>query len=401
MQNILDNGLLQLIKSALTGKACPLPDTFDLATTTALAKAHNVLVMCYYGAINCGISPDTPDMATMFDLVCQCILVQSRQEQILSTIYQAFDRQHVDYLPLKGAILRDLYPAPEMRVMGDVDILIRQEQYPQIAQLMEESGFTPGDISPHEFKWYMDTLCVELHSHIISPRCTDLYPYWQDPWAKAIGGPSAHQYALSCEDNLLYLITHLAIHYRSGGIGLKHITDIWLYLQAYPAMDKNYLHAQLETLGLLTFYQHITHLLCVWFAGEKEDALTQTSMAYILGGGAFGTYSRNVVAQGVKAKAEGNTTKSARRRELRKLFFPSYSNMCRKYPALTSAPVFLPFFWLRRLLTFFSFDKNRMFKLKAGFRNLKAGRIDRYQQFLAQVGLSFDLHPSNTEVKQP
>lgn len=39
----------------------------------------------------------------------------------------AFDAGGIDYMPLKGSILKDLYPRHEMRMMGDADILIRME----------------------------------------------------------------------------------------------------------------------------------------------------------------------------------------------------------------------------------------------------------------------------------
>ena len=37
--------------------------------------------------------------------------------------------------------MKALYPAPELRVMGDADVLIRLEQYEKIVPLMEKMGF--------------------------------------------------------------------------------------------------------------------------------------------------------------------------------------------------------------------------------------------------------------------
>ena len=50
-------------------------------------------------------------------------------------------------MPLKGCNMKALYPSPELRVMGDADILIRVEQYDRIRPIIQSLGFEEyGDI---------------------------------------------------------------------------------------------------------------------------------------------------------------------------------------------------------------------------------------------------------------
>ena len=45
----------------------------------------------------------------------------------------------IEFLPLKGAIIRDLYPQPWMRTSCDVDILVREEALERAVAVLTES----------------------------------------------------------------------------------------------------------------------------------------------------------------------------------------------------------------------------------------------------------------------
>ena len=68
-------GLITLVRSALTGHAYPLPADFDLADALAQAKRHGITALALYGACNCGIDANTPAMQQAFLLVCRGISI--------------------------------------------------------------------------------------------------------------------------------------------------------------------------------------------------------------------------------------------------------------------------------------------------------------------------------------
>lgn len=47
------------------------------------------------------------------------------QNDALQKIGVALDEAQIHYIPLKGAVLRQLYPAPELRTSCDIDVLVR------------------------------------------------------------------------------------------------------------------------------------------------------------------------------------------------------------------------------------------------------------------------------------
>lgn len=49
-----------------------------------------------------------------------------RQQHELSVIKSEFEKNGIDYAPIKGSVVREYYPRPELRTMGDADVLIKE-----------------------------------------------------------------------------------------------------------------------------------------------------------------------------------------------------------------------------------------------------------------------------------
>ena len=52
--DVQQKGIITLVRSALNGESLSLPNDFDLEAAVAVAKKHQISVMLYYGALNCG-----------------------------------------------------------------------------------------------------------------------------------------------------------------------------------------------------------------------------------------------------------------------------------------------------------------------------------------------------------
>ena len=75
------------------------------------------------------------------------------QQLELENVMAHFEKEGIDYVPLKGWIIKNLYPKPDMRSMCDVDILIRDEDKKKIfdrfyrvdeARTRQKGGFGLG-----------------------------------------------------------------------------------------------------------------------------------------------------------------------------------------------------------------------------------------------------------------
>lgn len=380
-------GMIRIIDSAVNGKQNILPADFDLEQAIKIAKKHQIIPMLYYGALQCGISPKTPQMQQLFVQTCQYVAVNEKQMQATEDIFAAFDRAKIDYMPLKGTLLKALYPKPEMRPMSDADILIRCEQYDQIKPIMEAMGFSEGVESDHELVWEKPYIHIELHKRLIPSYNKDYYAYFGDGWQ--LGKPLAEQpnrYAMTPEDELIYLFTHYAKHYRDAGIGIKHFVDLWVYRNKVNP-DEKYIHAELKKLQLDVFYDNTLKALDAWFTEAQMDAVAELISVTVFHSGAYGTHEANLLSDAVKASRQAE---KARRKKIFQAFFPPYKLMCQRHRVLKKVPVLLPVMWVVRWFDLAFTGKEQINKKQEDMKLITTDKIDGYHQALNAVGLDFN-----------
>lgn len=378
--------VIDIVYSALTGEKISLPEDFDFLKGVKTARRHKIEVMFYYGALNCGFGQDEPLIQELFTLVCGNIAVSEQQNYSIKEIFLAFDEQEIDYLPLKGVLLKNIYPKPEMRSMGDADILIKTEQYDKIRPIMVKLGYKKVTESDHEFIWKKNNINIELHKRLIPSYNKDYYSYFGDGWslAKLKNGTS---YSMTDEDQLIYLFTHFAKHYRDAGIGIKHMTDLWVYRKSKPLLDEKYIKKELTALQLYGFYVNIINTLSVWFDGREDDEKTDFITDVIFNSGVYGTRDKHAISDAVKISKSTNKVKT---RKFFRLIFPAYQGMCIKYPFLKKAPFLLPIMWIYRILMTILFKGDRIKAQAQAIDQMSAENINNYQQNLNYVGLDFN-----------
>ena len=384
MMDSQKTGIILLIKSALTGEKYTLPEDFDLKEAFDIANKHGIGSMFYYGALNCGIKEDNPIIQEAFLITCTSLSRNTRQKFEMDKLYAKFDETGIEYMPLKGAVLGDMYPKFEMRVMSDVDILIKLGQYDKIRPIMFDLGYKEKDVTDHEIQWNKPALYVELHSRLIPSYNKDYFAYYGDGWqlAKDCDGS---RYSMTDEDQMIYLFTHFSKHYRDAGIGLKHIVDLWIYRKSKPSLDEQYIKCELEKLQLQDFYNNIIDTLDIWFSDKKSNEKAEVITDYIFDCGAAGKEENNIISTMLKNSGKVNVTKYSKFKLYWFYIFYPYEKMCVKYPFLKKAPAVLPIMWIVR---FFGALLNP--KKCSGVESVESRQIIERQHFLNFVGLDFN-----------
>ena len=381
-------GLLTLIRSAITSQPLPLPEGFDLDGTHNQIKYHEIVPLTYEGALLCGISKKTPAMNLLFQDYCRFFMRSEEQMQAIGRIYAAFDANGIDYLPVKGCNMKPLYPKPELRVMGDADILIRMEQYSQIVPIMESLGFEATQESDHEYIWRSKELYLELHKRLIPSYNEDFYSYFGDGWRLAKIQEGC-RYRMLPEDEFIYLFTHFAKHYRDGGIGCRQVVDLWIFRRAFPQLDESYIKQELEKLQLFRFYQNICRLIEVWFQDGQADETTDFISNFIFQSGTWGTAHSHVLSSEVKNKKIAGSAKGGKLRTVCSVVFPTALSMQKEFPVLKSAPYLRPVLWPVHWGKTILFRRDAIQKRLNQWNGASAEEITTYEQALNYVGLDF------------
>ena len=381
-------GIISLIKSAITGEKAVISKDFDWQKAIKAVKKHQIAPLIYYGIINSCIKVSEDLFSLLENTTCQCIALNHNQIFELENIYKAFNESGIEYMPLKGAVLKKLYPKPEMRVMGDGDILINAEQYEIICEAMQALGYTEFIESDHEFIWNKPNIHIELHKRLIPSYNKDYYSYYGDGWrfAKPDAGSC---YKMSDEDTFVYIFTHYAKHYRDGGIGIRHITDLYVFLTSNPKLDKKYIETELNKLGLLKFYKNTINTIDVWFNNKQANDISDFITDRIFESGSYGTYVSHILSGAVKSS---NFGKNAKFKKIFNLIFPPYKDMSRKYPVLKKNPLLLPFMWIVRIINILFTKKYKIAERRKELNYMSEENIAKYKKELNYVGIDFNFN---------
>ncbi|MBQ7642613.1 MAG: nucleotidyltransferase family protein [Clostridia bacterium] len=325
------------------------------------------------------------DFSKLFFYLFQLDLRQTCELKRLCT---AFEDKGIDYMPLKGSILKNLYPSTDKRTMGDIDVLIRGEDREKIFETMKELGYEFTKESDHEIVFKISNVVVELHKRLIPSYNYDFDRYYSDSWkfAKIKRG---HEYAMTDEDFFVYIFTHFAKHYRDKGAGIKYVVDFYVYTKSRNNLDNEYIEAQLTKLGIEKFYRNVKELIGVWFKGEKDSEMSDFLTRRIFMSGVYGTNANGKVSNLVKTKKRTRFYKAA-------IFFgvafPKVETMKLLYPVLNKHIWLLPLFYLIRVgeKIIHPVRTIRAIKNVKEATNVSPERIEEYDKELEYVGLKYD-----------
>ncbi len=387
--NELQRGIIHLIRACLTGQSANIPEDFDWIGACKIGGRHSIMPMLYYGARASHAAMPADVEQALRSATLKSAYVDQNQLRELSDIAARFQSAGVDFLPLKGTILKHKYPQTEVRLMSDADILIRTEQYPVIRPIMEELGYIELVESDHELVWdKKGALHLELHKRLVPSYNEDYYAYFGDGW-KLAQKAEGTRYILRDEDHFIYLFTHYAKHYRAGGIGIRHLTDLYVFLQDLPDLDLAYMEGELAKLHLLDFYRNSMHTVDVWFRGEPATAISDFLTDRIFDSGSYGTKKAKTLASGAKLAAASGTER-VRGRQTWLLLFPPARDMEQAYPVLKKWKILLPFLWVWRWFRVLLFKRSAIKQKKEAMELLTAENIADYQSQLDFVGLHFE-----------
>ncbi|MBR3593582.1 MAG: nucleotidyltransferase family protein [Clostridia bacterium] len=386
MLDTTQQGIIALLKSALTGVKHPLPEGFMIEKAYNVIKRHRIMSLCYCGAVLCGVDEKTPVMQKLQSQTYAEVIRGECQEWELARIFAKFSEAGVSFLPVKGLFVKKLYREPHMRYMADADVLIKPDEREKAESLLQDLGYRKYAESLCEIIYENDNLHLELHKSLIPPSVKDYYAYFEGAFERAEQVGGSH-YKMRDEDHFIYIFVHFARHYRGGGIGLKHLCDLYVCKEKLSLAD-DYVEGELEKLGLLAFYKNVYRTVEYLFGDGEEDETASLIAESVFHSGAYGTINDMRLSEAAR-RSGGRGAGRAKRSHFWWVLFLPYGLMCIKYPVLKKAPFLLPFMWVwRALAALFTGNSRAKNELKE-VKNLSAEEIKLFRDNLLRVGLDF------------
>ncbi len=355
MQSILPerNYLIRLLSSVMEDAQPPVPpEEMDPEKLYRLSARHSVSNMAWYGLkkLEHGHQLSQEVMEKFRNDYNKAAGKEAMQHIMLEKVLAAFEENHIACMPLKGCLLKYLYPHPNMRLMADIDILFQTEQTEQVKSLMTDLGFTVDHVDGnHDCYGLLPYMKIEMH-HRLVPEDSPYSDYLDKTWNRTrLKENCQYTYELSHEDFFIYLLIHLTKHYMGGGTGIRSFMDLWVYHRHYQSeMDWNYTEAELTKIKLRDFVENILGLCEVWFGNARSNALCEEIAEYVLDSGVYGTKKHAVVSSmGIKSDKK-HSVRMAKWRYSLKLFFPPLDIMKIQYPFLEAVLFLLPACWVLR-----------------------------------------------------
>lgn len=310
------------------------------------------------------------------------------QEYEIQTLLDGMERDGLDCLPMKGWLLRDCYPEPLMRSMGDFDVLVRETDTETLRVWMEQRGYQPVSIGNkvHDEYHKPPSTHVELHK-VLMEQCYfwKIDTGWFERLGQRVWNPEAlaegrqHIYRLSDEDFYLYHLLHFYKHLMYAGAGIRQLADTYLFLQEKgAALDRESLNEKLKALHLEDFAEQIQKAAFRAFAGEELDGDTAAVVDFLTSETVYGG-KQNAQYIALASQGGGSVEQDVSKMVWRRLF-PSLQSMQDRYPKLCDAPWLLPVYWVIRAGRVGILERSKMGRLKAEAAGAKEMDAEKYEQ---------------------
>lgn len=278
-------------------KPAEKPKDIDWAELYKMAEVHMITSLCFSGVNRLEEKPPQVIYERWKEKADKALVKEILFDEERRQILEAFEQANIKYVPLKGILLKNLYPYQGLRQFSDNDILYEKERQDDVFQIMTKLGYEGELGGNHDVYQKQPIFNFELHIALLSEENEYEY-YFRDIWQRVVRvEENRTEYHMTEEDFYLFHIVHFEKHFHGGGTGLRYFADQY-YLQKCMSKEfKEAIHKKLETLGLATFEQHINELTQCLFSDETvcwTDILEnhkdfQDMFTYVMSCGAYGT----------------------------------------------------------------------------------------------------------------
>ena len=157
--------IIELIRYVLNGDMPILPENIDFENLFLFSKSHGVENMVYVGLKGCNIPVPEPVMSKLEQEYQKAIMSEAVQAIELESLSMQMDASEIDHIPLKGSVIKYLYPMPDYRKSGDIDILIKRCDEKKATDILVANGYKLADDGDaHDIHIsYFKSRCIIMH----------------------------------------------------------------------------------------------------------------------------------------------------------------------------------------------------------------------------------------------
>lgn len=214
--------LIQATKNLITSE--------DFSVLYKLSKAHDLAHLVADALDKNGLLDDS-DISKKFRAERNLAIYRYEQMQYeLDEISEVLEQEKIDFIPLKGSVIRKYYPEPWMRTSCDIDILVNETSLETVIKLLcQNLGYTKVERGTHDVSLYSPSdVHVELHFNLLEDSmANNASKILNSVWNRLENSDESSQKLMQDDMFYYYHIAHMAKHIEFGGCGIKpYVVDL-------------------------------------------------------------------------------------------------------------------------------------------------------------------------------
>lgn len=346
-----DRYILELAKASIFSTDVPNPPSdVDWQFIFEKAKQQNILGLLAEPILRLPKQLQPNDSPRWKKVLIDTVYTMDVKHRELDRITEIFKSRNIYPIFLKGVVVKDVYPIPELRTMGDFDIWVEKDQRDVSEHIFIEEGY----------KVVKDTLYSNVtksksNGEIFTSLEDDFRvdpEFWNSELKKNIITDEKGRKILNPTFELGYSIVHAAKHLTREGCGVRNVLDVALLIKKRTAIDFKKAYEICHSQGYELVYRYILTAVKTYFDVSVPEEyiydlhLTDRFLDYTLSYGVFGRDIEGNVLNKQVARREGDGVSMFRR-----IFFPPRKMMWHKYQYLKKSPLLTPVAWIHRIFT--------------------------------------------------
>ena len=308
MMKRTERAVLQILKEILNKKDVSLSADVDISALYEELRVHSLVALAY-PKMKGYLTADSEIAGKWLEKFAQQTYHWARMMEAQKALTDLLQEKGHVHAILKGSANGVYFPSPQLRYSGDIDFLVRWEEFEEIYQLLLENGYQlvgGKNDTKHHVELRKNSVIFEMHKCPGGCRINDIpedqeiLQFFQEG-LNSIKMVQCGKYTIPMFSNLqnaMVLLLHTAQHLQ-GGLGLRHILD-WMMF-AKEEVDDDLWFTQLESIakkGKVYTLAKVMTKMCQKYLGmtqkitwcqDADDELCDMLMEYVFQQGDFGT----------------------------------------------------------------------------------------------------------------
>ena len=334
------------------------------------AALHKVLPMAGSALLGEENALNAPVKETLKKTIRQQVIGQTLRNAAFANVYKELTAAGAKPVCVKGITCRSLYPEPYMRLSGDEDLLVSEEDFTICEKKLAELGFEADkDGSDFEVGFInrQNGCRIELHKSLFAPDSAVFgcfNTFFEDVLSTAHTetADNAEIYVPDNDLHFLYLVLHAFKHFIHAGIGIRQLCDIALFAK-YRTPSPAAVFEKCAQVNADTF------LNAVLLAGEQYFGLDTAPFEAecpsfdrgldiapliedVMSGGVYGADSIERQHSATITLNHVEAAKNGKKSSVLRSVFPKREKLKGRYTYLEEHPVLLPVAWGQRIIEY-------------------------------------------------